>query len=120
MPPPPPLLLRATGAVRRSGAGGLRARGGASTTTVYPSPARAPAVLAQNLSSTAARRADAHESPYDPPSGWLFGVPPGERAKKEGWEGVWAWGFCGSLGLAAVAYVFKPDTAYVLGLQIYP
>jgi hypothetical protein len=53
----------------------------------------------------------AHEDHYDPPTGWLFGVKPGEKAEKEGWEGIWVWGFFGSLGLATVAYAFKPDTS---------
>ncbi|CAL3968915.1 unnamed protein product [Diplocarpon coronariae] len=53
----------------------------------------------------------AHEDHFDPPSGWLFGVKPGEKAEKEGWEGIWVYGFFGSLGLAAVAYAFKPDTS---------
>ena len=51
-----------------------------------------------------------HGSHYDPPSGWLFGVKPGEKYEKEGWENVWFWGFYGSIGLAVVAYAFKPDT----------
>jgi hypothetical protein len=54
-----------------------------------------------------------HESQYDPPTGNLFGVPPGEKYKKEGWEGLFFWGFGGSLALGAVAYAFKPDTSYV-------
>ena len=54
-----------------------------------------------------------HESQYDPPTGNLFGVAPGEKYKKEGWEGIFFWGFWGSLGLAGVAYAFKPDTSYV-------
>jgi hypothetical protein len=53
----------------------------------------------------------AHEDHYDPPSGWLFGVKPGEKPEKEGWENVWIWGFFGSLGLGVVAYAFKPDTS---------
>lgn len=63
-------------------------------------------------SSSACRAADhAHEDHYDPPGGWLFGVKPGETKEKEGWEGVWVWGFFGGLGLAVVAYAFKPDTS---------
>lgn len=54
--------------------------------------------------------AHGHEDHYDPPTGWLWGVPPGEQYKKEGWEGVWYWGFYGSLGLAVLAYAGKPDT----------
>ncbi|KAE9377042.1 hypothetical protein N431DRAFT_436282 [Stipitochalara longipes BDJ] len=62
--------------------------------------------------STAWKAAEhAHEDHYDPPSGWLFGVKPGEKAEKEGWETVWVWGFFGSLGLGVVAYAFKPDTS---------
>ncbi|MCJ1318699.1 hypothetical protein MMC15_004029 [Xylographa vitiligo] len=52
-----------------------------------------------------------HESHYDPPSGWLFGIPPDEKYKKEGWETVWVWGFWGSLGVAVVAYAYKPDSS---------
>ncbi|KAL8849648.1 MAG: hypothetical protein Q9221_005415 [Calogaya cf. arnoldii] len=32
---------------------------------------------------------DAHSSHYDPPSGWLWGIPPGEKREKEAWEGMW-------------------------------
>ncbi|MCJ1303491.1 hypothetical protein MMC08_006301 [Hypocenomyce scalaris] len=64
------------------------------------------------FSSTPSRSsADSHGSHYDPPSGWLFGVPPGEKYKKEGWENVWVYGFFGSLALAVVAYAYKPDTS---------
>jgi len=64
------------------------------------------------FSTSQKRAADhAHEDHYDPPSGWLFGVKPGEKAEKEGWETVWVWGFFGSIGLAAVGYAFKPDTS---------
>ncbi|KAK0117534.1 hypothetical protein ONS95_011874 [Cadophora gregata] len=53
----------------------------------------------------------AHEDHYDPPTGWLFGVKPGEKAEKEGWENVWMYGFFGSLAAGTVAYAFKPDTS---------
>ncbi|KAH7323505.1 ESSS subunit of NADH:ubiquinone oxidoreductase-domain-containing protein [Rhexocercosporidium sp. MPI-PUGE-AT-0058] len=53
----------------------------------------------------------AHEDHYDPPTGWLFGVKPGEKAEKEGWENVWVYGFFGSLALGVVGYAFKPDTS---------
>lgn len=75
-------------------------------------PRRAPAPRA--LATTAARRAaPSHDDHYDPPAGWLWGVPPGEAPAREGWEGVWVWGFFGGLGLATVAYCYKPDTRYV-------
>ncbi|KAF2263341.1 NADH:ubiquinone oxidoreductase 11.6kD subunit [Lojkania enalia] len=51
------------------------------------------------------------EPQYDPPTGWLFGVKPGEKYEKEGWEGIWYWGYFGSFALAAIAYAFKPDTS---------
>lgn len=76
------------------------------TSTVTPAAAR-------TLSSTSKlRSADhGHEEPYDPPTGWLFGVKPGEKYQKEGWEGIFMWGFCGSMAVAVVAYAFKPDTS---------
>ncbi|KAL1955998.1 hypothetical protein VTO42DRAFT_7898 [Malbranchea cinnamomea] len=48
---------------------------------------------------------------YDPPTGWLWGVKPGEKYVKEGWEGLFAYGFVGSLIIAGIAYAFKPDTS---------
>ncbi|CZT02333.1 uncharacterized protein RAG0_09555 [Rhynchosporium agropyri] len=62
--------------------------------------------------TTTTRAADhAHEDHYDPPSGWLFGVKPGEKPEKEGWENVFVYGFFGSLALGVVGYAFKPDTS---------
>jgi hypothetical protein len=58
-----------------------------------------------------------HGSSYDPPSGWLFGVKPGEKYEKEGWEGPMYYGFCGAMVFAVVAYAFKPDTRYVYKLD---
>lgn len=48
---------------------------------------------------------------YDPPTGNLFGVPPGGKYEKEGWEGWYYYGFCGGVALLVVAYTFKPDTS---------
>jgi hypothetical protein len=62
-------------------------------------------------SSRAAADHGAHEDHYDPPSGWLWGIKPGEKPEKEGWENIYIYGMFGSLGLAAVAYAFKPDTS---------
>ncbi|KAL1892251.1 hypothetical protein Sste5346_007207 [Sporothrix stenoceras] len=81
---------------------------------------RALASTASATSSTAARRTFAstarrsgggHGSQYDPPSGWLFGVKPGEKYKNEGWEKPMLWGFCGSLLVFACVIPFKPDTS---------
>ncbi|KAL4989085.1 ESSS subunit of NADH:ubiquinone oxidoreductase-domain-containing protein [Aspergillus falconensis] len=52
-----------------------------------------------------------HGDHYDPPTGYLFGVKPGQKYVKEGWENIWYYGFIGSLLVAGVAYVFKPDTS---------
>ncbi|OQO12213.1 hypothetical protein B0A48_02854 [Cryoendolithus antarcticus] len=66
----------------------------------------------RQLSTTAARQAGhAEESQYDPPGGWLFGVKPGEKPEKEGWENVWYYGFFGSLAFGVVGYWYKPDTS---------
>jgi len=62
------------------------------------------------LSYTPIRRGGGHESHYEPPSGWLWGVPPGTKPEKEGWEAIWTWGFFGSIGVLVVGYAFKPDT----------
>jgi hypothetical protein len=67
----------------------------------------------QGFSTRSNLRAADHGDHYDPPTGWLFGVKPGHQYVKEGWEGVWYYGFIGSLLAAGVAYVFKPDTSYV-------
>ena len=66
---------------------------------------------AHPASSTDTEHPAPHSEHYDPPSGWLFNVPPGEKYKKEGWENLWVWGFWGSLGLAVVGYAYKPDTS---------
>lgn len=76
------------------------------------SSASATLPLRRELSITHTRLAsDSHESHYDPPGGWLWGVPPGQKYEKEGWEGVWIWGFFGGLAVGAVAYIYKPDTS---------
>ncbi|TGJ79233.1 hypothetical protein E0Z10_g9529 [Xylaria hypoxylon] len=61
--------------------------------------------------TASARTSASHGPQYDPPTGWLFGVKPGEKYQKEGWETPFFYGFCGSLLLAGVAYGFKPDTS---------
>lgn len=81
-----------------------------------------PAVLARASRQIAARRTlsttparasggHGHGPEFDPPTGWLFGVRPGEKAEKEGWENLAYYGFCGSLAVFGVAYAFKPDTS---------
>ncbi|KAL2063132.1 hypothetical protein VTL71DRAFT_6204 [Oculimacula yallundae] len=82
------------------------------------SPSSAPRIAStitstRDFSATPSPRAadHAHEDHYDPPSGWLFGVKPGEKPEKEGWENVWVYGFFGSLALGVVGYAFKPDTS---------
>ena len=81
-----------------------------SSLTLAQRPSHVPAA-AQPFSTTPARPSgDDHGSHYDPPGGWLWGIPPGQKYEKEGWEGIFYYGFIGSIGLASVAYAFKPDT----------
>jgi hypothetical protein len=72
------------------------------------------------FSTRSSLRAADHGDHYDPPNGWLFGVKPGQKYVKEGWENIWYIGFIGSLVAAGVAYVFKPDTSYVEALPRIP
>ncbi|KAJ5280980.1 hypothetical protein N7478_006352 [Penicillium angulare] len=65
----------------------------------------------QGFSTRSNLRAADHGDHYDPPTGWLFGVKPGQKYVKEGWENIWYYGFIGSFLVAGVAYVFKPDTS---------
>ncbi len=60
--------------------------------------------------STTPRRAGGGVE-YDPPHGWLWGVRPGEKYQNEGWEGLFIYGFCGSLVVFGIAYCYKPDTS---------
>ncbi|KAK4242742.1 ESSS subunit of NADH:ubiquinone oxidoreductase-domain-containing protein [Achaetomium macrosporum] len=87
------------------------------------SAARAAAARASSYSSTAvvparfryfsasARRSGGGGMQYDPPSGWLWGVRPGEKYQNEGWEGPFFYGFWGSIIVFAIAYAWKPDTS---------
>ncbi|KAL8953078.1 MAG: hypothetical protein Q9222_001071 [Ikaeria aurantiellina] len=63
------------------------------------------------FSSTAIHQSGDAHSHYDPPSGWLWGIPPGEKREKEGWENVWIYGFFGGLLMGVIAYAYKPDTS---------
>lgn len=67
----------------------------------------------RHISSTPARQAG-HAPQYDPPTGWLFGVPPGTKPKKEGWENLMIYGYGGGIVAVCVAYMFKPDTRFVV------
>ncbi|KAK0640956.1 ESSS subunit of NADH:ubiquinone oxidoreductase-domain-containing protein [Cercophora newfieldiana] len=69
------------------------------------------AVVPTRHFATTPRRAGGGAPQYDPPTGWLFGVRPGEKYEKEGWENLFFYGFYGSLAVFAVAYAFKPDTS---------
>ncbi|CCX32172.1 NADH:ubiquinone oxidoreductase 11.6kD subunit [Pyronema domesticum] len=58
------------------------------------------------------RKGSSHSGPhYDPPSGWFLNQNPAEPVKKEAWEPIFFYGFCGSLLAAGVAYAYKPDTS---------
>jgi len=51
-----------------------------------------------------------HADHFDAPSGWLWGIRPGEKYEKEGWEGL-AWVFVGAWVVAVAAYTMKEDTS---------
>jgi len=54
---------------------------------------------------------DDHGSHYDAPGGWLWGIRPGEKYEKEGWENLFYYGFVGSWIVAIAAYTMKEDTS---------
>ena len=87
----------------------LRATARTSSTALLRQQSRT--TTARHFSTTQTRAGGGHGPSYDPPSGWLFGVKPGEKYQKEGWENVWTYGFYGSILFAVVAYAFKPDTS---------
>jgi hypothetical protein len=68
-------------------------------------------ITRRTLTSTRAHRSADHGDHYDPPSGWLWGVKPGEKAEKEGWENIWVYGFLGTCAFGVVGYAVKPDTS---------
>ncbi|KAJ4379620.1 hypothetical protein N0V86_004801 [Didymella sp. IMI 355093] len=71
---------------------------------------RAAAPVRASFSTTSVRRGgDSHH--YDAPSGWLFGVKPGEEYKKEGWENATFYVFIPMMVLFVGVYAFKPDTS---------
>ncbi|KAI2610279.1 ESSS subunit of NADH:ubiquinone oxidoreductase [Hypoxylon fragiforme] len=70
----------------------------------------AAAITTRSFSATA-RAPSSHGPQYDPPTGWLWGLKPGEKYQREGWEIPFFYGFCGSIAIFAVAYGFKPDTS---------
>ncbi|KAF2859536.1 hypothetical protein K470DRAFT_218916 [Piedraia hortae CBS 480.64] len=80
------------------------------------SVAQIPAVRTQqkrHFVATTVRRAGdhSHGDQYDPPSGWLFNVKPGQKYENEGWESVFYIGFFGSLLVGVIGYCYKPDTS---------
>ncbi|KAI4645665.1 hypothetical protein J4E93_005242 [Alternaria ventricosa] len=86
----------------------VRAATRASRTALTASARTAAPRRAFSLSQT---KRSGHGPSYDPPSGWLFGVKPGEQYEKEGWENAMYWGFGGACAFGVVAYAFKPDTS---------
>ncbi|RMD43903.1 hypothetical protein DV735_g1242, partial [Chaetothyriales sp. CBS 134920] len=47
---------------------------------------------------------------YDPPGGWLWGVRPGEKYEKEGWERIFTWFYIVPIVVGTIVYVNKEDT----------
>ncbi|CRK03061.1 hypothetical protein HYQ45_006598 [Verticillium longisporum] len=69
----------------------------------------APAMAARPFSVTARRAGGGND--FDPPTGWLFGVKPGEKYEREGWEVPFYTLFCGGVVALGVVLAFKPDTS---------
>ncbi|KAI0174999.1 ESSS subunit of NADH:ubiquinone oxidoreductase-domain-containing protein [Pestalotiopsis sp. NC0098] len=88
----------------------VRPQAAARATRALASTSQQSAVATRSFSATTTQKAS-HGPQYDPPTGWLFGVKPGEKYQNEGWEKPFIYGFCGSIVLAAIAYGFKPDTS---------
>ena len=81
--------------------------------------ARAPTPIAtRTFSQSLAKRGGGHGHQYDAPSGWLFGVKPGEEYKKEGWETATFYVFIPLMVVFVGVYAFKPDTRYVLSAEL--
>lgn len=74
-------------------------------------PLKPSAISVRAIHQTTRRSFGAPESHYDPPTGWLFGVKPGEKYQKEGWENIFIYGFFGSVLFGGVGYAFKPDSS---------
>lgn len=86
------------------------------STTAHPATFRKTShSQSRSFSSTPRVTSGGHssEDSFDPPGGWLFGVPPGEKYQNEGWERVWTWGMGTCIVVAVVGYAYKPDTRYV-------
>lgn len=51
-----------------------------------------------------------HESEYNTPGGWLWGIKPGEKYEREGWE-IPIYLMIAAYVIAGVAYCLKEDTS---------
>jgi hypothetical protein len=63
-----------------------------------------------HASTHAEHHGDHHESHYDPPGGWLWGIRPGEKVEREGWEIPFYVMIAGYV-VAIIAYTMKEDTS---------
>lgn len=70
---------------------------------------RSPRAATRPFTTTMQKRGGG--SSYEPPTGWLWGVKPGEKQEKEGWENAMYYVFIPSCLLLVVALAFKPDTS---------
>ncbi|KAK3811979.1 MAG: Ndufb11, NADH dehydrogenase 1 beta subcomplex subunit [Benniella sp.] len=59
------------------------------------------------------RRGGGGHEGYNLPTGYLFGekpLAPGAKRVKEDWEGMYIWGFMGSMAVGTAFLYYKPDT----------
>jgi hypothetical protein len=102
--------IRPSVSVARAAAAAARAS--SSSSSSYSSQTTTALVPARfRYFSASAHRSGGGGMQYDPPSGWLWGVRPGEKYQNEGWEGPFFYGFWGSIVVFAIAYAWKPDTS---------
>ncbi|KAK1767635.1 ESSS subunit of NADH:ubiquinone oxidoreductase-domain-containing protein [Phialemonium atrogriseum] len=103
-------MIRPSAAAVRAARAAVMQQPGATSALVAAAPRRHLPTTTTTQTQMQSRAAS-HGSQYDPPTGWLFGVKPGEKYQKEGWENMFFYGFCGSLVVFTIAYAFKPDTS---------
>lgn len=77
--------------------------------TVRALALRSPRAATRPFTTTVHKRGSGPS--YESPTGWLWGVKPGEKVEKEGWENSIFYVFIPSCVLLVVALAFKPDTS---------
>lgn len=108
----PVLAQRLSATVRTVRPSQIRPRAALRTlTTTASAPASHPPEGPHSVEGHVGSSGGHHGDHYDTPGGWLWGIRPGEKYEKEGWEDIFIYGFGGCFLVAGIAYVFKEDTS---------